>query len=172
MAESSSGSGHLLTLALATLAGWAALTALVVYAGLGARFTLHPDDPSLASPLPQVNLARAETRLGPLEDYAVIGQRPLFNADRLPLPEDAETGSEGADEEAQSQGVEPDHQHGHHNEGGYQRRAFPCQLGGRGLPVITGPVLSECHSLPHCQRALCLTADPCLCMRPLRLNHE
>ena len=102
MAESSSGSGNLLTLALATLAGWAALTALVVYAGLGARFTLHPDDPSLASPLPQVNLARAETRLGPLEDYAVIGQRPLFNADRLPLPEDAETGSEGADEEAEA----------------------------------------------------------------------
>lgn len=103
MADTASGSAHLLTLALATLAGWAALTALVVYAGLGGRYTLHPDDPSLAAALPEVNLARAETRLGPYDDYAVIGARPLFNADRLPLPDEAETGTEGEAEEEAAQ---------------------------------------------------------------------
>lgn len=100
MADSiDAGSGRMLTLGLGTLAGWAALVALVVYAGLGARFTLHPDDAGLASPVPAVDLERAETRLAPIEEYAVVGQRPLFNADRQPLPDDAETGEEGEGEE-------------------------------------------------------------------------
>lgn len=84
------------TLVLAAFAGWAAVVALVVYAGLGGRYSLHPDDPTLAAPLPEIDLARAETRLGPFEDYAVIGQRPLFNADRLPMPD--EEGAEGEGE--------------------------------------------------------------------------
>ena len=83
---------HLSTLVLAALAGWAALTALVAYTGLGGRYALHPDDPTLAAPLPEIALAQAETRLAPMEDYAAIGQRPLFNADRLPLPDEAAEG--------------------------------------------------------------------------------
>ena len=92
---------RLLTMGLVTLVGWAALAALAVYGGLGARYTLHPDDTALAQPLPQVDLARIESRLGPIEDYAVIGERPLFNADRQPLPDDAATG-EGEDTEAEA----------------------------------------------------------------------
>jgi general secretion pathway protein N len=95
---------HLGTLALAALAGWAAVTALVAYTGLGGRYALHPDDPGLAAPLPQINLARAESRLGPIEDYAVIGQRPLFNADRQPLPDDA---AGATDEEAVEEASQP-----------------------------------------------------------------
>lgn len=91
---------HLPTLVLAALAGWAAVTALVAYGGLGGRYALHPDDPSLAAPLPQVDLARAESRMGAIEDYAAIGQRPLFNPDRLPLPDD------GADGEGEEEPVE------------------------------------------------------------------
>src|SRR5690606_30948843 len=98
-ARMANSGARLLTLALTTFAGWAAMAALVVWSGLGGRYTLHPDDPTLASPLPSVDLARAEARLGPIEEYAVVSDRPLFNADRLPLPDDGATEEEGAGEE-------------------------------------------------------------------------
>jgi len=87
---------HLPTLVLGTLAGWAALAALVAYTGLGGRYALHPDDHGLVPPVPAIDLARAESRLGPVEDYAVIGQRPLFNPDRQPTVDESAEGSDDA----------------------------------------------------------------------------
>lgn len=92
---------QLSTLLLAALAAWATVTALVAWTGLGGRYALHPSDPELAAALPTIDLAQAKARLGDIEDYAVIGQRPLFNADRQPLPdESAEDGEEMPVEEA------------------------------------------------------------------------
>jgi general secretion pathway protein N len=74
------------TLLLGAFALWSLLVTICVYAGLGGRYSLHPDDPSQVPPLPAVDLSRAQNPLGPLPDYAVVGERPLFNADRRPLP--------------------------------------------------------------------------------------
>lgn len=84
------------TLLLGAFALWCLLVAVCVYAGLGGRYRLHPDDPSQVPPLPAVDLSRAQNPLQGLADYAVVGERPLFNADRRPLPppESAETPAE------------------------------------------------------------------------------
>lgn len=74
------------TLLLGAFALWSLLVLVTVYAGLGGRYSLHPDDPSQVPPLPQVDLSRAQNPLQPLPEYAVVGERPLFNADRRPLP--------------------------------------------------------------------------------------
>lgn len=71
------------------LLGALALWALVMWAlglfGLGGRIERLPEDPSLLQPLPQPPRAVAE-RLGPLPQYAAIGDRPLFSNDRRPQP--------------------------------------------------------------------------------------
>ena len=74
------------TLLLGVFALWAVLVAIAAYAGLGGRYGLHPDDPSRVPALPQLDLSRAQTPLGGLSDYAQVGERPLFNADRRPIP--------------------------------------------------------------------------------------
>lgn len=74
------------TYLLAAFAGWALVVAIAAFAGLGARYSLHPDDASRVPPLPEVDLSRARSPLQPLDAYAVIGERPLFNDDRKPLP--------------------------------------------------------------------------------------
>ena len=74
------------TLLLGAFALWSLLVTVCVYAGLGGRYSLHPDDPSQVPPLPVVDLSRAQNPLGALSEYAVVGERPLFNADRRPLP--------------------------------------------------------------------------------------
>lgn len=74
------------TYLLAAFAGWCLMVAIAAFAGLGARYGLHPDDASRVPPLPQVDLTRARSPLEPMDAYAVIGERPLFNADRRPLP--------------------------------------------------------------------------------------
>lgn len=71
---------------LTALAVWSGGALLVVEAGLGARYSLHPDAARDESAVPTVNLIRGEQALGPFDTYAVIAQRPLFNFDRLPLP--------------------------------------------------------------------------------------
>lgn len=96
----SGGGARLLTFLLAAMVGWAVVAALAVYGGLGQRYTLHPDDPTLAPAPPPLNLARVETRLAPIEAYAEVSARPLFNADRQPIPIDASTGEEAEAEEA------------------------------------------------------------------------
>ena len=74
------------TLLLGAVALWSLLVLVSAYAGLGGRYSLHPDDPSQVPPLPVVDLSRAQNPLQPLTEYAVVGERPLFNADRRPLP--------------------------------------------------------------------------------------
>jgi general secretion pathway protein N len=74
------------TLLLATIAGWSLIVVICVYAGLGGRYSLHPDDASRVPELPRLDLSRAQNPLKPLGDYAMVGERPLFNADRRPLP--------------------------------------------------------------------------------------
>lgn len=62
---------------------WAACVLLLAFAGLGSRV---PDSGAVpvAPPMPKVTLVRTPSRLGPLLQYAEIGQRPLFNPDRRP----------------------------------------------------------------------------------------
>jgi general secretion pathway protein N len=71
------------------LLGAAALWALVFWAlglfGLGARIERLAENPSLLQRLPQA-APPADERLGPLPQYAEIGDRPLFNDDRRPQP--------------------------------------------------------------------------------------
>jgi general secretion pathway protein N len=83
------------TLLLAAFAAWAFGVVIVVYAGLGGRYSLHPDDPSRVPELPKLDLSRAQNPLQPLEAYAVVGERPLFNADRRPLPAPEAPAGEG-----------------------------------------------------------------------------
>jgi general secretion pathway protein N len=70
---------------LAVVAGWAVLVALLALFGLGSRITPLPDDPALVQKLPRLPAAPPE-RLGPLEQYADVGGRPLFSEDRRPKP--------------------------------------------------------------------------------------
>lgn len=74
------------TLLLAAFAFWSLMVAIVVYAGLGGRYSLHPDDASLVPELPRIDLSRAQAPLGELSQYSQVGERPLFNPDRKPLP--------------------------------------------------------------------------------------
>jgi len=76
------------TLLLGAVALWSLLVLVAVYSGLGGRYSLHPDDPGQVPPLPEVDLSRAQNPLEPLASYAVVGERPLFNADRRPIPPD------------------------------------------------------------------------------------
>ena len=68
----------------AAFAAWALALLVLALAGLGANFGPHPDDAALAPPLPRVELAPIESRLGTPEQYAEVGQRPLLNPNRRP----------------------------------------------------------------------------------------
>lgn len=76
----------LLTAGLGAVTAWSALFALAGVLGLGGRYGLLPDDPSLVGELPQINLEQAVSSLEVAGTYAAIGDRPLFNFDRRPLP--------------------------------------------------------------------------------------
>ncbi|SDE00870.1 hypothetical protein [Aquimonas voraii] len=76
----------LLTSALAAVAAWSTGFAVLGAAGLGGRYGTLPDDPSLVAPLPAINLEQAVSSLEGVGSYAAIGDRPLFNFDRRPLP--------------------------------------------------------------------------------------
>lgn len=70
---------------LATVAGWALATWVLALAGMGGRIAPLPDDAAGAQPLPRP-APPAEAPLGPLPQYAQIGERPLFTTDRRPQP--------------------------------------------------------------------------------------
>lgn len=74
-----------LTWMLATLAGWALLAWVLALAGMGGRTAPMADDPSLAQPLPVLTAAPPERLHGP-GDHAEAVRRPLFFAERRPLP--------------------------------------------------------------------------------------
>lgn len=77
----------LVTAGLAAATAWSGLFALAALTGLGGRHTTLADDPGLVQPLPEVNLEQAVSRLEGQGFYAEIGDRPLFNFDRRPLPQ-------------------------------------------------------------------------------------
>lgn len=64
---------------------WALAFWILGLAGLGERIERLPEDPALLQRLPQPP-APAKERLGPLPQYASIGDRPLFSEDRQPKP--------------------------------------------------------------------------------------
>ena len=70
---------------LAVVAAWAVLAALLAVFGLGSRITPLPADPALVQPLPKLPATPAE-RLGDPNQYADVGNRPLFSEDRRPKP--------------------------------------------------------------------------------------
>jgi general secretion pathway protein N len=70
---------------LGALAGGAVVAWMLALAGRGGRIDRLPVDPSMTPPLPPAAAAAPE-RLGPLAQYAEIGNRPLFTADRRPKP--------------------------------------------------------------------------------------
>ncbi|MGQ0800098.1 MAG: hypothetical protein ACT4NL_08315 [Pseudomarimonas sp.] len=91
----SAASLRLLTLLLSVFCGWSLLVLLAVETGLGGRYSLQPEDAEQIAVPPSLRLDRAQSALGSLESYAVIAERPLFNADRRPLPPEA-TGTAAA----------------------------------------------------------------------------
>lgn len=70
---------------LAGIALWALLAWLLAVAGMGGRVEPLPPDPGLLQPLPQVRTT-APPRLGSLEQYSEVANRPLFAVDRRPQP--------------------------------------------------------------------------------------
>lgn len=70
---------------LGAVALWAVVTWILALAGLGGRIERLPADPSLLQPLPTA-LPAVEGRPGPLEQYAVAAERPLFTTDRRAAP--------------------------------------------------------------------------------------
>jgi general secretion pathway protein N len=84
------------SLIVGAIALWAVCVLLLAASGLGGRV---PDSGVAAAPppIPKVTLVPARSRLGPLLDYAQVGQRPLFNTDRRPGPEPAAAGA-GSDQ--------------------------------------------------------------------------
>jgi general secretion pathway protein N len=76
----------MLTAGLGALTLWSAVFAGAAWMGLGGRFTTLGEDGSLVPALPAINLEQAVSRLEGAGAYAGIGDRPLFNYDRRPLP--------------------------------------------------------------------------------------
>jgi general secretion pathway protein N len=79
------------SLVIGAIALWAMCVLLLAATGLGSRV---PDSGVVATPpaIPKVALVPTRSRLGPLLDYAQVGQRPLLNTDRRPGPEPAAAG--------------------------------------------------------------------------------
>jgi general secretion pathway protein N len=88
-----------LTLLLGAVCLWAFCVLVLALAGLGSRFA--EPGPGVAPPrLPDVRLTPGRSRLGPMSDYLVVGERPLLNPDRRPslqLAVDGEAGSADID---------------------------------------------------------------------------
>ncbi|TAA44593.1 general secretion pathway protein GspN [Pseudoxanthomonas winnipegensis] len=70
---------------LLVIAGWALLAWVLALAGMGRAIAPLADDPALVQRLP-VLPPQAPERLGPADQYAAIGQRPVFAPDRQPHP--------------------------------------------------------------------------------------
>ena len=71
---------------LAAFAAWSLALLVLALFGLGGRVDVHPANPALAPPMPQVSLVETGSRLGPASDYLEVGNRPLLSADRRPAP--------------------------------------------------------------------------------------
>jgi general secretion pathway protein N len=74
------------TLTLLAVAVWAAALLIAAALGLGGRFTTMPLNAAPAKPIPDFKFTPASATMGPLNQYAAVGQRPLLNFDRKPSP--------------------------------------------------------------------------------------
>ena len=70
---------------LVVFVAWLVLVCILEIGGMGEHVTPLPPDPSLIPRLPPIPAKLAE-RLGPLSDYAAIGEHPTFAEDRKPHP--------------------------------------------------------------------------------------
>jgi general secretion pathway protein N len=89
----SAAAARLFRVAVLAVLGWSLAVFVLAELGLGGRYVVHPDDPSQIERLPALHLARAESRLRPLDAYSVVAERPLFNPDRRPQPTADEGGA-------------------------------------------------------------------------------
>ncbi len=72
-----------LTLLLGVICLWALSVLILALSGLGSRFAVA--NTGQAPPqLPAITLTRSQSRLGPMNDYLGVGQRPLMNENRQP----------------------------------------------------------------------------------------
>lgn len=83
-----------LTLLLGAVCLWALCVLILALAGLGSRFP-EVVAASAPAPLPAVSLTRGVSRLGSLEQYAEVGNRPLLNLSRQPVAIAAGDGDAG-----------------------------------------------------------------------------
>ena len=83
-----------LTLLLGAVCLWASCVLILALAGLGSRVP-EVVAASAPAPLPAVSLTRSVSRLGSLEQYAEVGNRPLLNASRQPVAIAAGDGAAG-----------------------------------------------------------------------------
>src|SRR5690606_39715781 len=73
------------TWVLGAVALWALATWTLGLFGLGGRVDRLPPDPELVQALPAA-VQPGDERLGPLAQYAELGDRPMFTTDRRPQP--------------------------------------------------------------------------------------
>lgn len=69
---------------------WSLLVLGIVYGGLGARYTLHPE--GAPDEVASIQLSSASSGVG-LEAYASMAERPLFNESRRPIAVEGGGGS-------------------------------------------------------------------------------
>jgi general secretion pathway protein N len=79
---------------VASVAGWALFVWVLALGGMGAPIARLPDDATLLRKLPVPARPQAE-RIGPLDQYAETGTRPLFSEDRRPQPFSLQPQGEG-----------------------------------------------------------------------------
>ena len=84
---------------VASLAGWALFVWVLSLIGMGSPIARLPDDAALVHKLP-VEARPQPERIGPLDQYAETGTRPLFSEDRRPQPFSLQPQGEGEEAKA------------------------------------------------------------------------
>jgi general secretion pathway protein N len=83
------------TLLLGAICLWTAALLIASVLGFGGRFSTMPLDAAAAKPIPDFKVSPNATTMGPLNQYAAVGERPLLNFDRKPSPVAAAPGDGG-----------------------------------------------------------------------------
>ena len=86
-----------LTLLLGGAALWALCLLVLALAGLGSRVA-PPSGVAAPPALPKVSLTATASRLGPWDNYAEVGSRPLLNEQRRPMAVAMAASGGGSDE--------------------------------------------------------------------------
>lgn len=83
-----------LSLLLGAVCLWALCLLILALSGLGSQFPAA-FAATAARPVAAVSLVRSKSRLGPIAEYLVVGERPLMNQDRRPSAQIAADGDAG-----------------------------------------------------------------------------